>query len=242
MPGASKTRSSIHEQGERVLFRASTVEVPAAGPLLSPFLLFGSGSYFGEFEMFIQKPRVCSVRCELTGTLLALSKAEFIRLADEFPDFADIWKARSLRREGHRKASLRKLTEGRSLKHLAAIMVQRFLRKRCPPPGATVRASLCGLRPSVTDPFMLSKVALRPSVTVSSSTCTGDEPAKWEGLPDVRDAETLRAHLREVTRLRADMDALRSEIHNGHDGVKRKLSAIVHALSRPLAGNCTEWV
>jgi len=95
---------------------------------LFPYRLFGHGSYFGELECILGKGRVSTIRCEThegtIGEVLILKKRDFSDLVNEFPQFGEAWASAAWRREAMRLESLRKLTEKRNCRHMAAIQIQ----------------------------------------------------------------------------------------------------------------------
>lgn len=115
------------------LFRVSEQFGPSKGTrhLLFPYQLFCGGSYFGEAELLLQpRPRRSCVRCESDagGLLLSLGKQDLFSLAGEFHRFASMWRSEAHRREENRRRLLKRLTVGRSYRHLAAFTIQRYLR------------------------------------------------------------------------------------------------------------------
>jgi len=100
---------------------------------LRPYELFSSGSYFGECELVPRTlPRRATARCESeSGEVLTLNKADFKRLAEQFPQFGAKWAELAARRERRRMVKLAEFTRGGCYKQLAARIIQKWCRKVC---------------------------------------------------------------------------------------------------------------
>jgi CRP-like cAMP-binding protein len=98
---------------------------------LWPYQMFSAGSYFGEVELLMSRPRFATMRCESGhGTVLVLRKEAFMELAAEFPKFGVAWRRASLRHERQRQRLLAKLTQGHSHRYLAATRIQQVAKQR----------------------------------------------------------------------------------------------------------------
>jgi len=104
---------------------------------LHPFQLFSSHAYCGDVELFSGKTRHSSLRNETVdqenrpsdGTMLVMSKSELNHICEEFPQYKEIWEAEAERRRRDCERLLKKLTQPRSYKDLAATTIQRFVRQ-----------------------------------------------------------------------------------------------------------------
>lgn len=127
--------------GGRVAFIAMTYQDRSN---LYPYMLFGGGSHFGDYELLAEKMRVCTVRCEKRGTLLILTKTDYKRMCNEFPHFTELWRAMAWRKERLRLNALAKLTKMWDLRNFATSIIQnglRILMERAPGGGSEERWS-----------------------------------------------------------------------------------------------------
>mmetsp|Transcript_59707 Transcript_59707/g.174596 ORF Transcript_59707/g.174596 Transcript_59707/m.174596 type:complete len:514 (+) Transcript_59707:152-1693(+) len=95
---------------------------------LYPYRLFSHNTHFGALEMIVGRLRSCTVRCERSGTVLALSKPAFGELRDMFPQFGTFCASAARRRERFRIMSLARLKVGLPLQHFAALRIQQYFR------------------------------------------------------------------------------------------------------------------
>jgi len=103
---------------------------------LYPYRLCGPKTCFGDLECITGSLRNGTVRCERAGphgsaSVLLLRKRELAELMQEFPQFGDIWASDARRRESRRCLALRRLTQPKSCRHLAASIIQRELSQLC---------------------------------------------------------------------------------------------------------------
>jgi len=102
---------------------------------LYPYRLFGPNTYFGDLELRGASLRRATMRCERAGpdgsaSTLLLRKHDLVELIQEFPQFGDVWTAAAGRRESLRRMALKRLTQPRSCRHLAAATIQHAFRRR----------------------------------------------------------------------------------------------------------------
>jgi len=102
----------------------------AGYPQLYPYQLFSANSYFGDIELLRGHQRYATVRCESAeGTVLVLQKNDLQNLEEEFPQYGAAWRSAGVRREMLRRNLLGKFTRGLTHRHLAAVTVQKYLRR-----------------------------------------------------------------------------------------------------------------
>lgn len=98
-----------------------------------PYQLFCRDSYFGEYGVLFNQPREATARCEARGSCIVVPKAEMERSMVDFPEFSSLWNSVAASREKMRISMRKRLTFGRSYKHLAALCIQRIWRRLHPP-------------------------------------------------------------------------------------------------------------
>ncbi|CAE7670754.1 Kcnh7 [Symbiodinium sp. CCMP2592] len=97
---------------------------------LSPYQLFGEGTYFGDTEVlskFSTHQRHATVRCESEhgGSLLQLHKDKLHQLMSDFPHCQRAWHLEATRHEVRRQAKIQLLTKSLDLYELATLEIQR---------------------------------------------------------------------------------------------------------------------
>lgn len=96
-----------------------------------PFQLFAVGNYFGDIELFLQQPRIATVRCESTGgSVLMLHKNDLDKMLKEFPQFTSAWKLKAYHHASTLKRMQRQLQTGLDYRALAATAIQKNVKKR----------------------------------------------------------------------------------------------------------------
>lgn len=199
------------------------------GSTISPYLLFGSSNYFGEFEMFVDKTRVTSVRCEQSGTVLTISKVHFARLLDEFPDFGELWMSRALTREGHRKAALKRLKDCMQYLQLAVCTIQKHFRLRTP---LHLRGQSLEV---VVEAIIIDAHSGLLKVEGSPSPVSGRSPTPSKDPSEHDEAAAIGTDLlaiAEAADLLEEVDALRSEVRNGQALLLKLLDDTLEAVNR----------
>jgi len=102
--------------------------------VVSPYQLYGRGSYFGDAELVLEQsgPRKSCVRCESRkdSCVLSLHKADLTELLADFPRSGGAWRVAARRRENHREKLLKYLTKSVDAESLAASTIQRHVRDR----------------------------------------------------------------------------------------------------------------
>jgi CRP-like cAMP-binding protein len=97
--------------------------------ILQPYSLFSHRSYFGEVEIFLDCMRKTTARCESqSGCLLVIHKSEFRQVAQDFPQFGVLWKQAAIRHDRMQKIHKAQLKVEQTFEHLAASLIQRFVR------------------------------------------------------------------------------------------------------------------
>mmetsp|Transcript_72243 Transcript_72243/g.199226 ORF Transcript_72243/g.199226 Transcript_72243/m.199226 type:complete len:764 (+) Transcript_72243:84-2375(+) len=93
-----------------------------------PYRLFSVGNYFGEVEILLGRPRLATVRCERAGAALVLAKQDLLKLQEQFPQCRGVWESVARRREQLRQRACKQLRVGLTIRHFAAVRVQRYFR------------------------------------------------------------------------------------------------------------------
>lgn len=166
------------------------------GPPLFPYQLFSAGTYFGDGELLIQRPRQTTARCESEGgVVLVLHTNDLKALMKDFPEFARKWKSAAQDRILVRKRRQAKMTDGFCYLHLAATTIQRQWRDQqysLVPRSPSKLATAIGLAKGVLEEAMLS---------------SGTDAA--EGVP-FTEGEERRDLAAQVDHLSARIDALQA--------------------------------
>lgn len=147
------TRPLVTPQWFRASARPSLKETPClrrsstemSVHSLSPYMLCGSKSYFGDMECITGSMRLATLRCERSGTTLLLRKNDFFELVDEFPQFGQVWASAAWRRDSHRRTALKRLTAPHTFRTFAATTIQmafRTFRNRAWTPAQQIRSTL----------------------------------------------------------------------------------------------------
>jgi len=102
---------------------------PTCHNLCSPYKLLSFNSYFGDVELLEGGPRRCCMRCEAGGDLLVVTRKDFFKLLEHFPQHWSMWRKNAMRREDVRFGLLRRLHKGLPFQHLAASLIQETVRR-----------------------------------------------------------------------------------------------------------------
>jgi len=101
---------------------------PAVG--MEPYQLFPCGTYFGDYEIFVNCPRSAAARCEsFDGVLLCVARPHMKEVVGDFPEFAAEWRRLAGRREANRQAKMAGMRGGLQYGDLAAMAIQRCFRQ-----------------------------------------------------------------------------------------------------------------
>lgn len=168
---------------------------------LYPYHLFGKGCYFGEYDVFAGSLRGHTIRCESKreGVALRLEKQIILtRLQAEFPRVVREWKVESFRRESARLCSLWKLRRARSLRTLAATIIQRYMETK-----------MCFT--SKTDGSMTLSAALCPPEECNSELRQVGN-SMYSDSPGKENSKQIAALSEEVHATRADVNTLMAEL------------------------------
>mmetsp|Transcript_114458 Transcript_114458/g.364945 ORF Transcript_114458/g.364945 Transcript_114458/m.364945 type:complete len:817 (-) Transcript_114458:91-2541(-) len=152
---------------------------------LFPYRFFSDRSYFGELELFQGCPRTATSRCERSGTLLVLHKADLLRLEDQFPHFHSAWVLAARRRERCRVLACERLTLPLPLRTAAAVQIQAAWRERRKPVRPNGRAT-----PNKTAVFMT--VQRQYVLGADIGALTGRSHTTDPGLKALAQTEQLR--------------------------------------------------
>lgn len=120
-------------QGMGRWLAAVKVSVSEGSQHTYPYQLFSRASYFGEYGVLFNQPREATARCEARGSCIVVPKTEIERSMVDFPEFSSLWTSLAESREKLRVQLRKRLTVGRSYKHLAASHIQSFWRRIHPP-------------------------------------------------------------------------------------------------------------
>lgn len=102
---------------------------PAVG--MEPYQLFPCGTYFGDYEIFMNCPRSAAARCEsFDGVLLCVARPHMKAVVLDFPEFAAEWRRLAGIRESHRVAKMEGMRGGLQYGDLAAMAIQRVFRQK----------------------------------------------------------------------------------------------------------------
>eukprot|EP00930_Biecheleria_cincta_P074222 TRINITY_DN6141_c0_g1_i2.p1 TRINITY_DN6141_c0_g1~~TRINITY_DN6141_c0_g1_i2.p1 ORF type:complete len:725 (+),score=94.67 TRINITY_DN6141_c0_g1_i2:81-2255(+) len=98
---------------------------------VSPYQLFGTRSYFGEYDILTgAEGRMTTARCEVPFSIaLLLARSDLLALCDDFPAFGAAQRILMARREASRKRRLGKLTQHRSYEELCYQAIFRWIHK-----------------------------------------------------------------------------------------------------------------
>jgi len=114
---------------------ADRTSITDAGPTckvmtLCPYELISARSYCGDVELFNNRTRHSTLRCEteMGGITLVMSKPDLMLLAQDFPHYAAQWKAEAKRRAWSQEQRFQRLTSRRCYAELAAVCIQRYVR------------------------------------------------------------------------------------------------------------------
>lgn len=189
---------------------------------LYPYQVFCWGSYFGDTEVLERVPRRTSTRCESkTASALALHYKDFNSLLLDFPACKEVWFHAARQKEYRRKALLQRLRVPRHYKHWAAAFIQDFHRMK--PQAQGSRLSLMQSEREPTD-----KPARRKStvaIVTEDSSVSAMPGQAMPSIPRVSHATSKSefATMADVHMLRADVQEMRSEMHEGMQKMRRLL-------------------
>mmetsp|Transcript_43668 Transcript_43668/g.103053 ORF Transcript_43668/g.103053 Transcript_43668/m.103053 type:complete len:757 (-) Transcript_43668:77-2347(-) len=123
----SSTSLANDRTNENLVVKLGSEEV--SGTNLYPYKLHCHGGYFGDIEVVLEmKHRLTGIRAERSGAVLSLDKTDFLQLARDYPRFAAVWRTAAQGRECHRRQMLAKLTRKQHVGHLAACIIQAWVR------------------------------------------------------------------------------------------------------------------
>lgn len=127
-------RDSLGNMGATMLAHVSDKDrqqvEPSEATQWAPYKIFAKGAYFGEVELFINKPRRATTRCEsVAGALFILNASDFHAVAETWPQYRRVWQAEAARRKKAQEKALKRRLAG-SLEEAAARMIQAFWLER----------------------------------------------------------------------------------------------------------------
>eukprot|EP00931_Biecheleriopsis_adriatica_P065655 TRINITY_DN40148_c0_g1_i1.p1 TRINITY_DN40148_c0_g1~~TRINITY_DN40148_c0_g1_i1.p1 ORF type:complete len:805 (-),score=145.54 TRINITY_DN40148_c0_g1_i1:129-2483(-) len=111
---------------------------------LFPYMLFGHGSYFGDFETLTRnstRQGYARVESEHGATLLLLHKNDLLDFRDEYHLFWTAWVKTARRKEISRQRLLLGLTKTRSYRRLAVETIQAWVREYLSKPRSRTSSS-----------------------------------------------------------------------------------------------------
>lgn len=162
---------------------------------LCTYQLFCRETYFGEVEIFKTELRRASVRCEIPGETLVLHKYDLMHLANEYPQFGNLWRTNALRKECKRQRLLSRGLFASNVRHLAAKFIQTYHRSN------TVVKEI-GMDGSIWPEMKRSTFETLGQANVNDGDAiVNNSPVVRSDIDDLRtDMNSLRTEIRDVLR------------------------------------------